>query len=498
MRRVILLLLVVLAFGAGAAWLADRPGAVVVDWQGWRLEASIAALLALLALLVLAGMLLQWIWGWLARELPFVGANRHLHRQRRGLAALNQAVIALATGDARAAQRLSARARRLLPPQPVTHVLAAQAARLAGDEAAVEVEYRALLEDPAAAFLGVRGLLATAMRQGRTREAMRLAREARDKDPKSPWAIHTLFGLQVKAAAWQEAEETLEAARRGKLFDADEIARHRCALSFCRAREEALAGHSGEAGKLLKAALRQRKDFAPAIAQLARLQLAAGDEKKATRTIERGWALAPHPELAEVFEQFDAMERASERYRRFSRLARRNVDSVESRLTLAEKALAADHYEEAEALAEKVLQEDAQARAYRILAGVTRARGGEDAEQDAREWDDRARGGKPGPCWVCAQCGSQSGERQDRWTSHCDTCQAFDSLNWGAPGDGVPTSGATGGGTAALGGGLGWAAGGEASVALLPDSLAGILPQPPDIDPGSSGPKSGSDDSAGD
>lgn len=483
MRRIILLLMLVLGLGAGAAWLADRPGLVMIDWQGWRLETSIAALLVMLALLVLAGMALQWLWGLLARELPFIGANRHLHAQRRGLTALNRAVIALAAGDASAAQRYSARARRLLPPQPVTHVLAAQAARLAGDEAAVEVEYKALLDDPAAAFLGVRGLLVNAIRGGRTREALRLAREACDKDPKSPWAIRTLFGLQVKSAHWQAAEETLEAARRARVFEGDEIKRHKSALAFCRAREAALAGHSGEAEKLLKAALRQRKDFAPAIAHLARLQLAAGNAKKAIRTIERGWALAPHPELAEMFEQFDPMERASERYRRFTRLHGRNASSVESRLTLAEKALAADHYQEAEALTEAVLEESNPSRACRILASVTRARGGEDAEEVAADWDHKARSAAPGPRWTCAQCG----DTQDRWTSHCDNCQAFDSLNWGVPGDA---------GLAAAAGGispqgmLGWTSdseSSEASVALLPESLAGIVPPPPDVEPDKSG-----------
>ncbi len=478
MRRVTLLLLVVLALGAGMAWIADRPGAVVIDWQGWRIEASIAALVGLLVVLLLAGIMLQWIWGLLARKLPFVGADRHLNRQRRGLVALNQAVIALAAGDARAAQRLSARARRLLPPQPVTHVLAAQAARLAGDEAGAEAEYRALLEDPAAAFLGVRGLLANAMKAGRRREALRLAREARNTDPQSPWAIRTLFGLQVREALWQEAEETLSQARRAKVFEADEIKRHKCALGFCRAREEALAGNSGEAERLLKAALRQRRDFAPATAQLARLQLAAGDEKKAARTIGRGWAIAPHPELTEVFEQFDPMERASERYRRFSRLAKRNGESSESRLTLAEKALAADHYQEAETLAQAVLETGSPARGYRILAAVARARGGEDAEETAREFDEGARGGQPAPRWVCAQCGTG----HDRWTSHCDNCQAFDSLNWGVPGGSVPGDGPGDG----PGYGLDWRVGGEANVALLPDSLAGTLPPPPDIDPGKS------------
>jgi len=38
MIRVAVYLIVVGVLAFGAAWLADRPGEVVVTWQGWRLE----------------------------------------------------------------------------------------------------------------------------------------------------------------------------------------------------------------------------------------------------------------------------------------------------------------------------------------------------------------------------------------------------------------------------------------------------------------------------
>ena len=65
MIRVVFFLIVVGALALGAAWLADRPGDVVVTWQGLRIETSLmvlaAAILAAMAVLAL-------IWSLVARD----------------------------------------------------------------------------------------------------------------------------------------------------------------------------------------------------------------------------------------------------------------------------------------------------------------------------------------------------------------------------------------------------------------------------------------------
>ena len=57
MIRVLYFLIVVGALSLGVAWLADRPGEVVITWQGLRIETSLmvlgAAMLAAMALLAL-------------------------------------------------------------------------------------------------------------------------------------------------------------------------------------------------------------------------------------------------------------------------------------------------------------------------------------------------------------------------------------------------------------------------------------------------------------
>ena len=56
MIRVLYFLIVVGALSLGIAWLADRPGEVVVTWQGWRIETSLLVLgAAMVAVLGAAG-----------------------------------------------------------------------------------------------------------------------------------------------------------------------------------------------------------------------------------------------------------------------------------------------------------------------------------------------------------------------------------------------------------------------------------------------------------
>ena len=66
MIRVVFFLIVVGALALGVAWLADRPGDVVVTWQGLRIETSLmvlgAAMLAAMAVLAL-------LWSLSARDL---------------------------------------------------------------------------------------------------------------------------------------------------------------------------------------------------------------------------------------------------------------------------------------------------------------------------------------------------------------------------------------------------------------------------------------------
>ena len=148
MIRVVVFLIMVGVLAVGAAWLADRPGEVVVTWEGFRSKTS---LMVMAEAVLVAVAVLMAVWSIIRAILrsPAVLARRQ--RERRGArayAAISNGLIAVGSGDIDAARKLSADANRLAPGEPLTLLLSAQAAQLSGDRDGAERAFRAMAGRP--------------------------------------------------------------------------------------------------------------------------------------------------------------------------------------------------------------------------------------------------------------------------------------------------------------------------------------------------------------
>ena len=80
MYRIILYLVLIALAAAGAAWVADQGGDVVLNWRGWRAETSLLVLALALGAIIVAAMLawtiLRALWRAPARL-------KHRRRERR-------------------------------------------------------------------------------------------------------------------------------------------------------------------------------------------------------------------------------------------------------------------------------------------------------------------------------------------------------------------------------------------------------------------------------
>ena len=94
--------------------------------------------------------------------------------------------------------------------------------RLRKTDAAARGYFNNMLERPETAFLGLRGLLMQAQRDGDEKAALDYAREAYKLRPKTPWVLTTLFDLQVRHGDWTNARVTLDEAIRQHAIPADE------------------------------------------------------------------------------------------------------------------------------------------------------------------------------------------------------------------------------------------------------------------------------------
>lgn len=223
-------------------WLAGLGGAVSITFGGTLIETTVG-MLAVAALLVAVFSILAYrTWRIFAGAQQ--GLRRGLERRRlkRGYQLLAEGFSALAAGQPKQARGIAAKLETQEETRPLAIFLAAMAARESGDAAAAAAQFRKLLDDKQAGFLGVRGLLTQAAQTGDRASVPDLVGAAHRLKPDSPWAAQAHFKLAVGDRKFDEAQAILQTARRNGGIPAEEAARLEAVLALEQARRAESAG----------------------------------------------------------------------------------------------------------------------------------------------------------------------------------------------------------------------------------------------------------------
>ena len=94
MIRIIFFLLVVFALGLGFAWLADRPGELVVTFQGYEYQVSLMVAAVAITAIVAAVMILWWLVKAIWTSPYTISRYFRVRRRDRGYQALSTGMIA--------------------------------------------------------------------------------------------------------------------------------------------------------------------------------------------------------------------------------------------------------------------------------------------------------------------------------------------------------------------------------------------------------------------
>lgn len=427
MIRILLTIVQIAAVVAIAVWLADQPGAVSIDWQGWRIETTFWLLALAVIVVVIVAALAYRTWRFLMRAPRQLAEATRASRQRRGYKALTHGMVALAAGDASDAMRHARRASSLLDDAPLTMLLTAQAAQLDGDEAAAKRYFEAMRSNPETAFLAVRGLLTQAVRANDRKEAVRLANEAHALRPKTGWVLEQLFDLQIAANQWQTADETIQEAVRNKTIDKVEANKRRAAILVERGRDALEKGEKVAALDHARIAYDLNPELMPAVTLYAQQLAASSSNRRAIRVLEDAWRRRPSSEIAETYRTLNSSDDELAQVKRMQRLLEIAPDRVESQIALGEAALAASLWGEARKHLTAAVEIAPTARLCRLMADLEEATDGDRARVQA--WLTKAMTAEPDNGWVCGSCGAAA----HRWTARCGNCETFNTLAWRTP-----------------------------------------------------------------
>jgi HemY protein len=401
MVRVVIFLGLLCVAALGLTWLADHPGQVELTWGGYRIEASAMVALGVVVALALLIALLWAIIRFVFRIPSLVTLARRARRREKGMAALSRGMVAVGAGDSNAAKRHAAEAHRLIGGEPLTHLLRAQAAQLAGDRGGAEAAFKDMLAKEATHTLGLRGLHVEARRRGDHRAALEYAAQAHKHSP-LPWAGQAVLDHRAAEGDWAGALASVEANAAARLIDKPTANRWRAVLKTALAQERAIREPQA-ALALAQEATRLAPDLAPAAALAGRLAAQSGDYRRAAKIIETTYAKTPHPDLAGAYVRMRPGDSATDRLARARALARVAPNDPESRLTIARAALEARDFKAAREAIAPLIGADAptgrpSTRACLFMADLEETEGG--APGAVREWLARASRAPRDPAWV--------------------------------------------------------------------------------------------------
>ncbi|MCB9983928.1 MAG: heme biosynthesis protein HemY [Rhodospirillales bacterium] len=421
----------VAALVALTVWIAERPGSVRLEWMDYTVTMQMGFFLLGVLLCIL---LTLFVYQTIRTFVDFPSSLRRYNEikaREKGYEALTRGLTAVAAGDKKAAAAHSKKASKLLHEDTgLPLLLEAQAARLNGDEEHAAKSFVALLEDKNASFLGVRGLLQSALDSGDDEGALALAEKALDLHPHQGWILKITYDLQIRQQLWAQAQKTLSRAEKAGSVAADAARRDRLALYLAQAEKDLGDGYSSDALYMVKKAQKLEPSFVPAVMMLADYHMHAGHPRKAQNVILKTWKAAPHGALVAYWMGLQADEQAADalaRLRWVERLLKQNAENARAQRVAGEIAIQAGLWGDARAFLEQALRFQPTTAVYKSLAQLEERSTHDEAA--IKGWLSKAAGAPADKVWVCAQ----TGNIYERWSALAMPHGSFNTVVWDIP-----------------------------------------------------------------
>ena len=427
MLRTLWFLSMVVFISVSFSWLAGTPSYVSLDWRGYRVNTTIPILVGMLCGFSLLLALIFRLWFFI-RDAPKSIANIIFNKKRgRGYKALTAGMVAVAAGDTEEALKQAKLAEILLNEPPLTMLLSAQAAQLNGDEKAAKEFFIEMTKKNDMEFLGLRGLITQAEKEGDAEKSLNLLKRAYFLRPKSAWVSKNLFELQVKNRCWNDASVTNQKLLKIGIIDQSSNRERNSVLSYQIGLNALSKNNRNDAFREFKRAYNLDPTFVPGVKSFVRELIDRGQHSKAQNAIEKTWKLCPHPHLLELYWEAAEAQNPMDRTQASQSLLKINPDHFESHIAIVKPALDAKLWGEARKHLEIITsgnQGEITSRVCRFWAELEKLENG-DIEK-TQSWLMRASRALSPETWVCGVCGVAVQE----WLPSCSNCKQFNSFSW--------------------------------------------------------------------
>jgi HemY protein len=423
MIRIVLFLLLIALAAAGAAWIADQPGSVVLSAGGYKVTAALPVFVLGLGIVAVVAIFLWSILRALWKTPAKIRRHRHERRHARGRHAITHGLLAIGHGDSAAARQHAEVARKLVGHDPLALLLHAQSAQLEGDRAGAQAAFRAMAAREDTRLLGLRGLFVEAQRADDAVGAVMIAEEALKLAPSSTWASHAVLGFRCAKGDWNGALRILDNNLASGLIDKPTYRRQRGVLLTARALDLEKSDRDASRESAMEA-VKLAPTLVPAAVLAAKFESEAHQVRRAMKIVEAAWIAQPHPDLADAYAHVRLGDAARQRLVRVETLAAKTSGHIEGALAVARAAIEASEFAKARAALQPFVDDPTQ-RVALLMAELERTEHGDSGR--ARTWTLRAVRARHDPAWTA------DGYVSDRWRPVSPVTGRLDAFQWQTP-----------------------------------------------------------------
>lgn len=404
-------------------FLANYPGSVKADWFGYSITVPMGLFVAATVLLFILCNTLLTTWK-LIWSLPQKYLERiHKKRIQKGYNLLVDGLSAIAAGQNDEAKEIMSLATELIPDDSLTQFIAAQASYMTGDEEGAIRQYLALIKNRRTSFLGFRGLLMQAKERGDYHLAQEYINKSLALRPDSPWLQTEYLSNAIKLAQKGVFAE-IEKNKLVKYVPKTLWHRHKAMLYWLKLQSNLPINHL-ERERLHLKVLELAPDWIYNVKQLVELYIRNDFLSKAQKIIQESFKKTPHRILGELWDTVFCDMQPVDRYRTMEKLVSGNEEHPESQFSLAESAIKAQLWGQAEKHLDQFLSHGLTRTGCNLMAELTEKRYPTQFDL-AREWWKKSAQVTADYTWQCTSCHSL----HNKWDLICNNCQEVDQIYW--------------------------------------------------------------------
>lgn len=380
-------------------------------------------LFLLVVLIVKARDALKWL-----QRLPYRTKEWLDKRAREKIVdTLIEGLTAVAAGQGQTAEKLADRVLRVSPHNPIGLMIGAQGAFLNGNHKKARLLFDHMAGLPDTAFLGLRGLIVQARHDGDIQKTYSLLSQALRIRPDSPWVLEQMVHLSVRLGAYDESLSIIKKITRiSNKQDIQSVTRQEGLIYWLKAEKE-LKNKNMDAFVHLATRAHAMVPDNPHIAIELANQLAQSHKTdKALKILKATYATEPNLNVGHLYIDLKKDQDPLNAYRTVEKLVGADTNHVISKFLIAQSALKAKLWGQArQVLGELEKKIGHTQRLCSLMAQL------EESEhplnkQLTQDWLKKASHAPKDDSWMCSQCHYMA----DMWQPFCDSCSAFDSMQW--------------------------------------------------------------------